>query len=249
MASVHTSLFVLSVTLFSVLPAHADSWTLTQTVAVSSDVVLSQSGSNGAIEGVNVIKLNNTNGIAVDVSQSMTTGANDLTLTQDATSSSYQAVNYLSAAHINVAEQIVTNVDHVLLEQQNGGNDNVQALNIAIAKGAGTQIDALTQTVSANSFSFGTSGSGNIQAGNYIQADAVSTTAGDVVQNFNVSGTVSYALAGTDNLQAGNVLIKNTGSFTGSVIQNFSAGNVVVSFYEQDANNSIKAANYFAQKL
>lgn len=236
---------------YLLLPAmtYADSWSLTQTVTINSAMTLSQTNTNNAIVGANVIRLDSSTGVVTTANQAMTTNGNDLTLSQDGASSSHQAVNYLSAAHIDSASQTVSQVDQVLFEQKNGSTNNIQGLNLALGTGSGIQIDALTQTVSANSVTFDGAGSGNIQAGNYIQADAVSTVAGNVVQDFNVSGVVSYIQTGTNNLQAGNVVIKNTPSFTGNVTQNFSAGNVIATFSAAEGNNSIKAANYFAQKI
>jgi hypothetical protein len=225
--------------------AFADSWVVTQNVTTNSATTFSQQAGTGAIQAGNAIRLNSTNGKVSSANQSMTTSGNTLTLTQDASHSSHQAVNYLFANHLNSASQQVNNISTLSLTQ-NGGSGNVQALNQVLVTGTGTQIDTLNQSVSAESMLFQGTGSNNIQAGNYLQADSVSTTAGDVVQDFTVSGDVSYSLTGSNNVQAGNVVIKKTAAFTGQVTQNFSAGNVTASFSESDSNNSIKAANYFA---
>jgi len=250
MFSINTSLVALAAYLLCTANAYGDSWALTQTTTTNTATTLSQTTVSNAKQGVNMINLNHSNGVVVNANQVFTTNGNDLTLSQDVVTSSHQAINYIAAAHITEAAQVVNHVDEVLLQQTNSSSNSTQALNMAITAGAGSQIDKLTQTVSANSMSFDGAGSGNIQAGNYIQADSISSTVGNVVQNFNVNGNVSYALIGSNNLQAGNVVIKNSGfDPAGKVTQNFSAGNVDASFSETDANGSVIAANYFAERI
>lgn len=249
MRPIKTVLLALSPSLLFSLNAFGDSWTLTQTAITQTATTLFQANANNAKQGVNVINLNNAQGVVVNADQTFTTSGHNVTLSQDATNASHQAVNYIAAAHITAATQTVTQVDAVLLKQQNSSSNSLQALNIAITTGAGTQINQLVQTVSANSASFDSTGSGNIQAGNYLQADSLSATAGDVVQNFTISGNVTYALTGANNLQAGNVAINNVGfKPTGTIIQHFSAANVNATFSDTDANGSIMAANYVAEQ-
>ena len=244
MCPIKTLLLSLSTALLFNFNAFADSWTLTQTAITQTATTLFQATANKSKQGINVINLNNNQGIVVNADQTFTTSGHNVTLSQNATNASHQAINYITASDITAATQSVTQVDAVLLTQQNSSN-SLQALNMA---SAGMKIDTLVQSVSANSVSFDSTGSGNIQAGNYLQADALSATAGDVVQNFTISGNVTYALTGANNLQAGNVAINNSGfNPTGTIIQHFSAANVNATFSDTDANGSIMAANYVAE--
>ena len=249
MRFINTLLFSVSTGLFFTLDVYGNSWLLTQTTIINNETSLSQINANQAKQSVNSINLGNN---AINTNQNFNSSGNNLNLSQDTVRFSHQAVNYIAAADITEARQTVNNVDSILLTQNNTTNNSVQTLNIAVATETGThkKIDKLTQTVTANSVTFSGTGSNNIQAGNYIKADSISSTAGDVVQNFNVTGNVTYNLSGTNNLQAGNILIKNFNfSVNGNLSQNFSAGNVNAIFSETDTNGSVKAANYFAEKL
>lgn len=224
--------------------AQADSWTLTQSVAVSSDTTLTQDGVSGdSVQGVNVINLDGSVGVVVNGEQTMSVGGNDLTLTQDNASNSRQFVNLMSASKIQSGTQSLSGVDALSLIQTNGTNNSVQAINAAVTRGGdpGTQIELLTQSVEVASASFDVTGSNNIQAGNYIDANSVSSTLGDVTQSFVITGAAPavYNVTGSDNVQAGNY----AKVASGQVEQTFSVNSVVVNHSGADGSNNIQAAN------
>jgi len=246
-----TSALLLSTGLLGTTPLQADSWDVTQHVATATDTVLSRESSIGSVQALNAIQLGDTSTLS-HVEQSVDTGGHDLTLSETGTGDgNRQAANLIIAGHITDASQSVT-VGGARLTRADAGNDNVQALNMAIATGTGVQIDALEQHVTASSVAFELNGgSGNIQAGNYIQAGSVSSAPGFLTQNFSVSGTVTYNETGLLNLQAGNVVIKENGAmFSGEVTQDFSATNVVPAYHGiNETTGSVKAANYFGPTL
>jgi len=246
-----TSALLLSISLLGITPLQADSWDVTQHVIAATNTALFQENSSGSVQALNAIQLGDT-GTLSHAEQSVDTGGYDLTLSQTGTGGgNRQAANLIIVGHITDASQSVT-VGGARLTRAGEGNDNVQALNMAIATSTGVQIDALAQDVTASSVAFELNGgSGNIQAGNYLQASSVSSAPGFLTQNFSVSGTVTYNESGLYNLQAGNVVIKEDGAlFSGAVTQDFSATNVVPGYHGiNETTGSVKAANYFGPTL
>ncbi|QTR50528.1 hypothetical protein [Candidatus Thiothrix anitrata] len=209
---------------------------------------LTQHNTTNAIQALNAINLDASSNVN-RADQSVQTGGNALELTQSGEgSNNKQAANLVIAGYINNASQTVSDVGAVSITHTGANSNNIQALNMAIATGSsGTQVNGLTQSVNAASVSFNIDGgTGNIQAGNYLQANS----ADDVTQQFIVTGNVTYAGTGTNNLQAGNAVIKETGgaSIT-NLTQTFSANNVNTSYSDSFGSGSIKAANYFSTRL
>ena len=180
--------FILCVFNFSSI--YADSWSVTQSVTTSNPLLLNQHNATGStIQSVNLINLDQSSGVVSHAEQTLNAGGNNVSLIMLGSENSYQSVNYLAASEVVSATQNATNINEAVLRQI-GGSNNVQAINVTKATGGlGVQISNLTQTVSANTLTldYQGTGSGNIQAGNFIEADSISTTPGAVTQNFVVT--------------------------------------------------------------
>lgn len=200
--------------------AFADSWTITQNVSVSAPLSISQGNMTNSAQAINSIQLRNGGSSVTNTQQTLNLGSGDLTLLQSGGDNNHQAVNYLLSPEIHSAAQTLNQAGNVALKQQ-GGDNNIQALNYAKATGD-APLQSLKKNVQAQhiTLKFEGIGSGNIQAGNYIEADGLPTTSGDVVQNL-ATTSLHYIQSGTHNLQAGNVVVNNSHTATGQLRKTF----------------------------
>ena len=228
----------------------ADSWAITQNVTVRKPLSISQINATNSTQAINTIHLDESHGAVITTQQTMNMGGSDLKLLQSGGENNRQAINYLIAPAISSATQTVNQASALSLNQQ-GSNNNIQALNYVKATGSGNSpLQSLNQTVEADhiTLNFQGVGSGNIQAGNYLEADTLPSAAGDVIQNFTAT-SLNYIQSGTHNLQAGNVVIKNSNTPAGAVTQNFTAEKVSANFGSAGAaSGSVTAANYFSDQ-
>lgn len=239
---------VIILSLGSAVPLSADGWSITQEVSVTSNTSILQEDSSDSVQAFNSINLDSTSGVVTEANQSLTMGGHDLTLTQVGGNSNKQAVNIIASGKIIEANQTLSGAGSITLSQSAGMN-NLQVVNAAITSGSGSQIDTLNQSVTADSFTFSHQGGGssNIQAGNYIEADATNPIDYSLTQNFTVN-TLNYVQDGTNNIQAGNILVKNAGYTGGIPVQNFNAGSINLSLPATLGNGSIAAGNYIIQR-
>ena len=184
---------------------YADSWDITQIVNIDDTMRLEQSNSNDSTQAINHI---NSNDIA-STRQSVDLNNNSVTLKQIDSDQSQQALNLLSSEQIQDAIQSSTGIRELDLHQ-NGGNANMQAVNILESQGTVSG----SQQLSAEVINFSQiSGKDNIQAGNIGIG-----TQGDLTQNFTAK-QVNIRIDNTDGnapVQAANYINRsplNTLSF------------------------------------
>jgi hypothetical protein len=191
-----------------------------------------------------IVVSNNAKADSWTVTQTTTITMNQLSLSQNATNTSTQAVN-----HINLN---MTNGEIQGTQTFNGGGknatfiqNNTQNSKQAINRISANHVSSATQTVSGiATLNFELSGStGNIQAGNLIEtnsftANAISQSLSVDTINFKVDGGEAQDL--TDNIQAANVIITSSGS-NNDVTQTTTATTVTPS-------SSISSLNFFKIK-
>ncbi len=149
---------------------YADSWDITQIVNIDDTMRLEQSNSNDSTQAINHI---NNNDIA-STRQRVDLNNSSVTLKQIDSDQSQQALNLLSSKQVQDAIQSSTGIRELDLHQ-NGGNANMQAVNILESQGTSG-----SQQLSADVINFSQiSGKDNIQAGNIAIG-----TQGDLTQNF-----------------------------------------------------------------
>lgn len=237
--------------------ALADSWTVTQDFTLGADTTVKQtSGASGsatqsAVQAINSINLSPSGStVKATSAQTATLATYNITLTQDSgTTGSSQAINRMVAETVGestgAATQTVTGSGTIKLDQTGAGNSNIQAVNHVIA----TTVNKLTQSIDASSatlsFIQNGSDSNNIQAGNLIEADSLSNTSGDILQEINLNIALFSQTGGISNLQAGNALI--TGATGGAVKQTFTANEITM--LQSGVNGSVQAVNYVGKKL
>lgn len=241
----------------------ADSWTLTQETTIDSSTDIVQDGtSGGSVQVVNSVNLSGVDGVLNDGStQSLDIQDKTLSLLQEnGTSSSSQAVNRITGHTLNGGSQTLqSNASSVLTiisikQASDIGDSNSQAINIAETSSSG-QINKLSQEVkpTKNGLSFEQlGGSNNIQAGNLMKSASVSTTAGNVTQEFTADAVNFSQENTTSGLQAGNSLIILGGGSGGTLTQDFSAtvtSGVAFNFKQTSATASIQSMNYVGNAL
>ena len=191
-----------------------------------------------------IVVPNNAKADSWTVIQETTITMNQLSLTQNATKASTQAVNHINLNMTNGeirGTQTFNGSGKNIVLVQNSTTNSRQTINGISA----ATVTFATQTVTANSISFNQNdGTGNIQAGNLIQTD--SFTAGGINQSLNAN-TINFKVDGseaqdlTNNIQAANVIITGSGDSSG-VTQTVTATTVTPS------SNSLQALNYFKVK-
>jgi len=194
-----------------------------------------------------IVVSNNAKADSWTVIQTTTITMNQLSLTQDATTASTQAVNHINLnmtnGEIRGTQTFNGGGKNTVFEQNNTTNSR-QAINRISAH----TVTSATQTVSGiATLNFKLSGStgGNIQAGNLIETN--SFTADGISQSLNVN-TINFKVNGseaenmTDNIQAANVIITGSGN-NQNVTQTATATTVTSS-----SSNSPQALNYFQSK-
>lgn len=227
--------------------AYSESWTITQKVILGSSTSLQQgsiSPNTVSVQALNGVSL--MGGTVTSATQTVTATGQTVTLESNGGSNNVQAGNYIKAGTITSASQSFSSgiVNLKILDTKGTPSSNIQALNFAHAADGEEIIGELTQSVTVGSMNFNVAGGDhNIQAGNFAQANKVTTS---VTQSFNATGNITYTGNGTSNLQAGNVFIKSSAAMSGTVTQNFSAANITADFAGTFGSGSIKAANYFA---
>jgi hypothetical protein len=237
--------------------AFADSWTVTQNTTASNGVgvVLQTGTSGGAVQAVNSVNLNSTDGTVNDTStQTFNNGDNPPTLRQNSgTTASSQAFNRVYAHTINgvVQNVVLGGLNTLKLDQTSAiGSNNTQAVNETSTPTINTaKINKLTQKVDDSSnimlLLAQSGGTGNIQAANLIQSGNLSTTADAVTQLINVNTANILQANTTKSIQAGNALIMLADATGGALKQTFTANSTGVTRFEQaTATNSIQALNY-----
>ena len=191
-----------------------------------------------------IVVSNNAKADSWTVIQTTTITMNQLSLTQDATTASTQAVNHINLNMTNGeirGTQTFNGSGKNIVFVQNNTTNSRQAINRISA----ATVTSATQTVTANSISFNQNDSGtgnNIQAGNLIETNSFTT--GGISQSLNVN-TINFKVNGseaenmTDNIQAANVII--TGSGNSQNVQTST-----VSIVTSSSSNS--SLNYFKLK-
>jgi hypothetical protein len=189
-----------------------------------------------------IVVPNNAKADSWTVIQTTAITMNQLSLSQNATNASTQAVNHIN---LNMANGEIRGT-----QTFNGGGknatfiqNNTQNSKQAINRISANHVSSATQTVSGIAtlnFKLSSSTGNNIQAGNLIETD--SFTANGISQSLSVN-TINFKVDGgeaqdlTNNIQAANVIITSSGNSSG-VTQTVTATTVTPS-------NSISSLNFF----
>ncbi|MBJ6611760.1 MAG: hypothetical protein JG718_15480 [Candidatus Thiothrix moscowensis] len=236
---IHHPLFraVLGAGLLASIPAHADSWVVTQTVNVTNAVTMNQTNATGSKQAMNAINLGN--GTLSNSSQTVTAG-NGVTMNQSGGSDSKQAMNMiLSTGTVSNTTQTVHMGSKALTLNQSGSN-NHQAANMMEA----TTITGGSQTVNGlTDLTLETSGSDNIQAVNMASA----TDMGGLSQSATANGSIQFKLTDCARCyQAANYM--NTDNITANMTQLFTAGSVDYSGNSGTNTGSVQAGNILIRR-
>lgn len=232
--------------------ALADSWTVTQEFTAGNDTTVTQSNSSGdSVQAVNSINLSSSGStVQATSSQTATLDSHNITLKQDlATTGASQAINRMLAEIVGesagAATQTVTSSGTIELNQTDAGNSNIQAVNLVKA----TTVNKLKQSIDATNATMNLiqngNDSNNIQAGNLLEADSLSNSSGEVLQEISLNVASFSQTNGTNNLQAGNALI--TGATGGAIKQTFTANEITMT--QSGVNGSIQSVNYVGKAL